>query len=483
MRYRNLFALLCAFALALGCGSSKPKTDPTGGGGGGGGGSTDGGGGGAGGDDTKPANGGSLFERLGGMPAVKAVVEEFVNRTTTDPRIKHRFFNTDAENLKKLLAEFVCFATGGGCEYTGRDMATSHAGMDLVDDEFTALVENLAGALDKFEVKKREKDELLGALGPLKPQIVVDASKLKPIDAAALEKVTALAGTLEDKAAAELLGAAVVAGQRGQRSYAEQLFTRAEMMVGAKPLASVAATFRAGAPPRVTTAVKTVAEDTPAQPKSVGNSDDDEPVKKPAKGSLTGTLKVDGAPLSGMGVVMLTPKGGGGKKRVAKHRIIEQRDKTFAPHVMAVPVGSTVEFPNFDKIFHNVFSLSKAKPFDLGMFKSGESREVKFDKAGIIRIGCNIHANMSAYLIVVGAPHYVVVDGDDGSFKFRSLKPGKYKVQAWSEQSAEPTVSEVVIKEGKNEVALDIKGGAVMGPGEDKFGQSRAAEPAAEAEK
>jgi hemoglobin len=471
MRYRNLFALLCALTLSLGCGSSKPKTDPTGGGGGGGGTSDTGGGRGGG---TTPAGGGTLFERLGGMPAVKAVVEEFVNRTTTDPRIKHRFFNTDAENLKKLLAEFVCYATGGECQYTGRDMATVHAGMDLVDEEFAAVVEDLTGALDKFEVPKKEKDELLGALGPLKPQIVVDPSKLTPIDPAALEKVTALAATLEDKGAAELLAAAVVAGQRGQRSYAEQLFTRAEMMVGAKPLASVASTFRAGAPPRVTTAVKTV-EDTAPQPKSVGNSDDDEPVKKPAKGSLTGTLKVDGAALSGMGVVMLTPKSGGGKKRVAKRRLIEQRDKTFAPHVMAVPVGSTVEFPNFDKIFHNVFSLSKAKPFDLGMFKSGESREVKFDKAGIIRLGCNIHANMSAYLIVVGAPHYVVVDSDDGSFTFKSLKPGKYKVQAWSEQSTEPTVSEVVIKEGKNEVALDIKGGAVMGPGDDKFGQSRAA--------
>jgi len=307
----------------------------------------------------------------------------------------------------------------------------------------------------------------------------VDASTLKPIDDAALEKVTALAATLEDKAAAELLAAAVVAGKRGQRSYAEQLFTRAEMMVGAKPLASVATTFRAGAPPRVTTAVKTV-EDKGTQPKSAGASDDDEPAKKPAKGSLTGTLKVDGQALSGMGVVMLTPKGGGGKKRVAKHRTIEQRDKAFAPHVMAVPVGSTVEFPNFDKIFHNVFSLSKAKPFDLGMFKGGESREVKFEKAGIVRLGCNIHASMSAYLVVVGAPHYVVVDGGDGSFAFKSLKPGKYKVQAWSEQSAEPTVSDVVVKEGKNEVALDIKGGAVMGPGDDKFGQSRGG--AAEAE-
>src|SRR5205085_11694398 len=120
------------------------------------------------------------FERLGGMGAITAVADEFVNRTTADPRIKHRFFNTDAVELKKLLAEFVCMATGGGCTYSGRDMATAHAGMDLVDEEFTALVENLAGALDKFKVPAKEKGELLGALGPLKPDIVVSPDRLKP---------------------------------------------------------------------------------------------------------------------------------------------------------------------------------------------------------------------------------------------------------------------------------------------------------------
>jgi hemoglobin len=205
----------------------------------------------------------TLFERLGGLPAITAVVDEFVNRTTTDPRIMYRFFNTDPANLKKLLTEFVCLATGGPCTYTGRDMTSAHAGMDLVDDEFNALVENLAGALDKFHVPEQEKGELLGALGPLKPQIVVAATKLRPIPDAKLARATVLVGKLKDKSAADLLAAAVTAGKRGQRSFAEQLFSRAELIVGAPALASTAAAFREGAPPRIRSALKTMKDATP----------------------------------------------------------------------------------------------------------------------------------------------------------------------------------------------------------------------------
>jgi hemoglobin len=412
----------------------------------------------------------SLYDRLGGLPAITAVVDEFVNRTTSDPRIKDRFFNTDAVNLKHLLTEFVCSATGGPCKYTGRDMPTSHAGMDLVDNEFTALVENLAGALDKFSVPDKEKGELLGALGPLKPQIVVAPEKLRPIEAAKLARADKLAATVKDKAAADLLKLAIVAGKRGQRSYAEQLFTRAEMVTGPRALAPIAAVFRAGAPPRVTSVIKSLPPDTAAQPTTVGGSETDDPDRRPAAGSLHGAIKIDGAPPTGFGVVMLWPEKGS-KKRLAKQRIVEQRGKTFAPHVTAVPVGSTVSFPNFDPIFHNVFSLSKAKAFDLGMYKNGETREIKVDKPGIVRLGCNLHANMSAYLVVVDAPHYVIVE-NDGSYSFKSLAPGKYRVQAWNEQSAEPTTSMITIRPGANQSDLDLKGGGVaISP--DKFGNAR----------
>jgi hemoglobin len=423
-----------------------------------------------------PAADKTLFERLGGTPAITAVVEEFVARTTTDPRIKYRFFNTDATQLKKLLVEFVASASGGGVTYTGRDMTTTHAGMDLVDDEFTALVEDLVAALDKFHVPDREKGELLGALGPLKPQIVVPENKLKPIPAASLAKVTAVIAKVKDKEAADLLAAAVTAGKRGQRSYAEQLFSRAEMIVGPAAVASASEAFREGAPPRIHTALKPMKDTAPQPTASVGKSEEDAPGRKAEGGMLHGTLMLEGKQPSGLGLVMMWPKGGKVAKRPARFRVIEQRNKTFAPHLMAVPVGSTVAFPNFDSIYHNVFSLSQPQRFDLGLYKSGDMRQVVFNKPGIIRLGCNIHANMSAYLVVVDAPHYVVAE-QDGGFSFRNLKPGKYKVQAWSEQSAEPMTTEITIKQGDNQTTIDLKGGASQGPSEDKFGGGRAAAP------
>ena len=412
----------------------------------------------------------SLYDRLGGLPAIEAVVGEFVGLTTTDPRIKDRFFNTDADNLKKLLVELVCMATGGPCKYTGRDMSETHAGMELVDDEFNALVENLVSTLDKFKVPDAEKGELLGAIGPMKGQIVVPAGTLTPLDPAKLANVTALVAKIKDKAAADLLAMAVIAGHRGQRSYAEQLFTRAEILTGPQPLATVASTFRTGAPPRVTTRLSKLAADTAAQPRTVGGSEADEPDAKPARGSLSGTIQVDGTSPSGLGVVMLWPETGG-KKRAPKQRMIEQRNKVFAPHVTAVPVGSTISFPNFDPIYHNVFSLSKSKPFDLGMYKNGESREVKVDKPGIVRLGCNLHASMSGYLVVVDAPHYAIA-GEDGSFAFKSLAPGMYKMQVWNERSAAPTTTMILIKEGANTTMPDLKGTA-SGPSPDKFGGAR----------
>jgi hemoglobin len=114
----------------------------------------------------------SLYDRLGGQPASTAVVDDFVGNVAADNRINGFFARTDIPRLKRLLVEQICAGTGGPCTYTGRDMRSAHRGMNITDVQFNALVEDLVKSLDKFKVPVQEKNELLGVLGPMKPQIV-----------------------------------------------------------------------------------------------------------------------------------------------------------------------------------------------------------------------------------------------------------------------------------------------------------------------
>ena len=114
----------------------------------------------------------SLYERLGGQGALVAVVDDFVGNVAADNRINKFFAKTDIPRLKRLLVEQICAGTGGPCTYTGRDMKTAHTGMGINDAQFNALVEDLVKTLDKFKVPEKEKGELLGILGPMKPSIV-----------------------------------------------------------------------------------------------------------------------------------------------------------------------------------------------------------------------------------------------------------------------------------------------------------------------
>ena len=113
-----------------------------------------------------------LYDRLGGKDANTAVVDDFVGNVAADDRIKARFEHADVKNLKKQLVDQICSVSGGPCQYTGKDMKVAHTGMQIKDEEFTALVDDLKKSLDKFKVGQKERDELLGALGGLKPQIV-----------------------------------------------------------------------------------------------------------------------------------------------------------------------------------------------------------------------------------------------------------------------------------------------------------------------
>ena len=114
----------------------------------------------------------SLYERLGGQPAIIAVVDDFVGNVAADNRINGFFARTDIPRLKKLLVEQICAGTGGPCTYTGRSMQAAHKGMNITDAQFNALVEDLHKTLNKFKVPEKEQGELLAVLGPMKLQIV-----------------------------------------------------------------------------------------------------------------------------------------------------------------------------------------------------------------------------------------------------------------------------------------------------------------------
>ena len=118
-----------------------------------------------------------------------------------------------------------------------------------------------------------------------------------------------------------------------------------------------------------------------------------------------------------------------------------QKQRTFQPHVLAVPVGSTVEFPNQDPIFHNVFSLSGPQPFDLGLYRSGQTRTRTFTQPGTYRVFCNIHPRMSALIVVVATPH-VTTTGRDGRYSL-DLPAGAWRVTALSERAVPASVQVV----------------------------------------
>jgi plastocyanin len=113
-----------------------------------------------------------------------------------------------------------------------------------------------------------------------------------------------------------------------------------------------------------------------------------------------------------------------------------QKDKRFTPHVLVIQAGSDIEFPNLDPFFHDVFSIYRGKPFDLGLYESGSSRKVKFSQAGVSYIFCNIHPEMSATIVAVSTPYFAVTSAD-GSFLINNLPAGHYKTKFWYELATE----------------------------------------------
>jgi hypothetical protein len=112
--------------------------------------------------------------------------------------------------------------------------------------------------------------------------------------------------------------------------------------------------------------------------------------------------------------------------------VLDQRKETFVPPVLAVTVGSTVDFPNSDRVYHNVFSLSKPKRFDLGRYPRGQSRSVRFDQPGVVRVFCEIHSHMSAYVLVFAHRFFAAADAG-GRYRLEAVPPGSYTLAVWND--------------------------------------------------
>jgi hypothetical protein len=158
-------------------------------------------------------------------------------------------------------------------------------------------------------------------------------------------------------------------------------------------------------------------------------------------------------------VVWLIPLKSDGRPAATGHpgpfRLV-QKDKMFIPHLSVVPTGSSVDFPNQDPFFHNVFSLFNGKRFDLGLYESGTSRAVHFDREGVSYIFCNIHPEMGAVVLALSTPYYGVSTAT-GAVAIHDVPPGSYRLHVWSEaaQFANPVDAERIVQVGAAPVHLD----------------------------
>ena len=134
-------------------------------------------------------------------------------------------------------------------------------------------------------------------------------------------------------------------------------------------------------------------------------------------------------------------------------QVIIQKDATFLPHVLPLMVGTTVEWPNHDDIYHNVFSMSEAKPFDLGLYKGDTIKRITFDKPGKVDVFCSIHTKMSCIILVLQNPFFASAD-KNGNYNISNVPPGVYKLKAWHERMPEQE-KEITVPE-KGNVSVDF---------------------------
>jgi len=170
-------------------------------------------------------------------------------------------------------------------------------------------------------------------------------------------------------------------------------------------------------------------------------------------GEIVGTVRGrDGRPLRDAVVFVVGVQAGTPPRRPV---VMDQRRRTFIPHVMVVQLGTTVEFPNNDSVYHNVFSFREGKRFDLGLYPVGSTRREVMSKPGLVRLFCNIHSNMSAYIWVVENPYFFQT-AEDGSYRLQNVPPGSYTVRFWHAKEG-TTTEQLQVKAGetRHDATLD----------------------------
>jgi plastocyanin len=191
--------------------------------------------------------------------------------------------------------------------------------------------------------------------------------------------------------------------------------------------------------------------------------------------SVSGTVSGGGQVGPG-GAVLWLKRTDGPMPRTAvpPGRVMTQREKTFLPHVLAVPLGTTVQFRNDDRIYHNVFSIAKPNDFDAGIRASGATYTRTFTSPGAVDILCNIHSTMSAYVYVVDSPYYTKAQAS-GAFMIRGVAPGHYELAAWHEAATHITRKPIVVgSDGVRDVSITVGGDKRPSPFvPDKYGHKR----------
>lgn len=152
--------------------------------------------------------------------------------------------------------------------------------------------------------------------------------------------------------------------------------------------------------------------------------------------------------------------------------VMDQQNLTFLPHILPMPVGATVQFPNNDKVDHNVFSMSRTKKFNLGSYKPGEIKTILFDKPGIVELRCDVHAEMSAYILVMKNPYWAITDAqgkfeipdidylkEQGVSGLENLPAGEYFIKTWHEKLKTQKSAVVVPNNGDVSVEFDLTRG------------------------